>query len=212
MCEWSWGSVNDFCSPLQWPSMIYYYYYCSSCFCCCYSYLGPSQTKLCSACWGPIGAQKGAKILLFYEACRLFGKLNIKRSDVWEDHIFFRKRWRKQWRYLRYGGEGGILYAGGLWDELSVTAQSATEALRLEFPGGASLVVQCVRFHLLVQGVWVQSLFGELGSHMPKKQKVKQTVVTDSINTFKFVHIEKKNLSFPGNRMASAKALRLEHY
>ena len=66
MYEWSWGSLNDFCSPLHWSLMIYYYYYCSSCFCCCCSYLGPSQSKPCSAYWGLIGEQKGTKIFLFY--------------------------------------------------------------------------------------------------------------------------------------------------
>ena len=34
--------------------------------------------------------------------------------------------------------------------------------------GGTSLVVQWLRIHLPMQGMWVRSLFGELRSHIPK--------------------------------------------
>ena len=34
-------------------------------------------------------------------------------------------------------------------------------------PRGTSLVVQCLRVYLRVQGTWVRSLVGELRSHMP---------------------------------------------
>ena len=37
--------------------------------------------------------------------------------------------------------------------------------------GGTSLVVQWLRLHLPMQGVWVQSLVAELRSHMPPGQK-----------------------------------------
>ena len=36
---------------------------------------------------------------------------------------------------------------------------------------GTSLVVQWLRICLSMQGVWVRSLVGELGSHMPHGQK-----------------------------------------
>ena len=40
---------------------------------------------------------------------------------------------------------------------------------------GTSLVVQWLRLHLPAQGVWFQSLFEELKSHMPPGQKKKKT-------------------------------------
>ena len=40
-------------------------------------------------------------------------------------------------------------------------------------PGGTSLVVQWLRPHLPMQGMKVQSLVGELRSHMPRGQKTK---------------------------------------
>ena len=40
-------------------------------------------------------------------------------------------------------------------------------------PPGTSLAVQCLRFRLPMQGVWVRSLVGELRSHMPRSQKTK---------------------------------------
>lgn len=48
--------------------------------------------------------------------------------------------------------------------------------------------------------------------HAPRAKCKTNNLVTDSVKTFKFVHMQKKYFSFPGNRMASAKALRLEHY
>ena len=65
-----------------------------------------------------------------------------------------------------------------------------------------SLVVQWLRLHLPVQGVQVQSLVGELRSHMPQGQKTKTSnrsnIVTNPIKTLKMVHdkkiiLEKKN-------------------
>ena len=38
---------------------------------------------------------------------------------------------------------------------------------------GTSLAVQWLRFHLPMKGVQVQSLVGELRSHMPQGQKTK---------------------------------------
>ena len=47
-----------------------------------------------------------------------------------------------------------------------------------------------------MQGVWVWSLVGELGSHMPRGQGAKawnrSNVVTGSMETLKMVHIKKK--------------------
>ena len=66
-------------------------------------------------------------------------------------------------------------------------------------PSGISLVIQWLRLHLPVPGVWVWSLVGELRSHMPRdrknwKHKTETTVVTNSVKTEKVVHIKKKNL------------------
>ena len=58
-----------------------------------------------------------------------------------------------------------------------------------------SLVVQWLRLHLPVQGVQVQSLVGELRSHMPQGQKTKTSnrsnIVTNPIKTLKMVHVKK---------------------
>ena len=52
---------------------------------------------------------------------------------------------------------------------------------------GAFMVVQWLKFHPLVQGVWVQSLVGELRSHRlpPKKlfQKQKKPHKIEAINS-----------------------------
>ena len=62
-----------------------------------------------------------------------------------------------------------------------------------DFPGQ-----QWLRLCLPMQGVWVRSLVGELGSHMPQGQKAttqnRSNIVTNSINTLKLVHIKKKSL------------------
>ena len=50
---------------------------------------------------------------------------------------------------------------------------------------GTSLVVQRLRFRLLVQGVWVRSPVGELRSHMPqgkKRQDIKQKQYCNKFN------------------------------
>ena len=61
-----------------------------------------------------------------------------------------------------------------------------------------SLVVQWFRLHLPVQGEQVQSLVGELRSHMPQGQKTKtqnrSNIVTNLIKTLKMVHVKKKFL------------------
>ena len=60
-----------------------------------------------------------------------------------------------------------------------------------------SLVVQWFRLHLPVQGVQVQSLVGELRSHMPQGQKTKtqnrSNIVTNLIKTLKMVHVKKNS-------------------
>ena len=60
---------------------------------------------------------------------------------------------------------------------------------------GTSLVVQELRLHLPLQGMHVQSLVRELGSHMACGQKTKtenrSNVVTNPINTLNMVHIKK---------------------
>ena len=61
---------------------------------------------------------------------------------------------------------------------------------------GTFLGVQCLRLCLLIQGVWVQSLVGELRSHMPLGQNTKtwnrSNIVIKSMKSLKMVHIKKK--------------------
>ena len=61
-----------------------------------------------------------------------------------------------------------------------------------------SLVVQWLKFCFLMQGLWVQFLVGKQRSHAPRGQNIKSqnrsNIVTNSIKTFKMVHIKKKNL------------------
>ena len=54
---------------------------------------------------------------------------------------------------------------------------------------GTSLAVHGLRFHLSVQGVWVQSLVRELRLHMPLGQKTK----TQNRNNILTNSIDKKN-------------------
>ena len=60
-----------------------------------------------------------------------------------------------------------------------------------------SLVVQWFRLHLPVQGEQVQSLVGELRSHMPQGQKTKtqnrSNIVTNSIKTLKWFTSKKSS-------------------
>ena len=67
--------------------------------------------------------------------------------------------------------------------------------LILKGNNGTSQIVQRLRLCFSMQRVWVQSLVGELKStcHMAKKQKQKTNIITNSINTFKMVHIKKKS-------------------
>ena len=57
--------------------------------------------------------------------------------------------------------------------------------------------VQWLRLHFPMPGACVRSLVGELRSHMPCGQKTKKEnrndIVTNSIKTFKIVHIKKKS-------------------
>ena len=59
-----------------------------------------------------------------------------------------------------------------------------------------SLAVQWLRLHLLMQGVWVLSLAGELRIHIleAKTQNInnKSNIVTNSIKIFKMALIKKK--------------------
>ena len=54
-------------------------------------------------------------------------------------------------------------------------------------------MVQGLRLCLPVGGVQVRSMVGELKSHVPCSQIVKwKNIVTNSIKTFKMIHIKKK--------------------
>ena len=65
-------------------------------------------------------------------------------------------------------------------------------------------MVQWLRLHLPMQGVWVQSLVRELRHHMPHGQKQNRSnIVTNSIKTFKMSHIKKKKKRMDG-RMEGA--------
>ena len=59
-----------------------------------------------------------------------------------------------------------------------------------------SLAVQWLRLPLPLQRVWVQSLVGELKSHMTQGQKPEHkttgNIATNSIKTLKMIHIKKK--------------------
>ena len=61
---------------------------------------------------------------------------------------------------------------------------------------GTSLAAQWLRLCLPLQGLWVQSLFGQQRSHVPRGQKSKtwnrNNTLTDSIKTLKIVHIKNK--------------------
>ena len=66
---------------------------------------------------------------------------------------------------------------------------------------GTSLAVQWLQFPLPKQGLQVQSLVGELRSHMPRGQKAKtlnrSNAVTNSIKTLKMVRMRKKKKKTP---------------
>ena len=59
-------------------------------------------------------------------------------------------------------------------------------------------MVQWLRLHLPMRGVWVRSLVRELRSHIPcgqKNQKHKTSnTVTNSIKILKMVHVKKKKI------------------
>ena len=101
------------------------------------------------------------------------------------------RRWRNQVDH-RYVAGGNVKWYSHSGDSLEIS-------LKIK-DAGTSLAVQWLRLRLPMQGVWVQSLVGELGSHMPHGQK-KQTNIknpikqkqhcTNSIKTLKMVHIKK---------------------
>ena len=57
-------------------------------------------------------------------------------------------------------------------------------------------MVQSLTLHLPVQGIWIQSLVGELRRYMPHSQKTKtenrSVNGTNSVKTKKGIHIKKK--------------------
>ena len=61
-----------------------------------------------------------------------------------------------------------------------------------------SLAVQWLRLFLSMEEVCVQSLIGEIRSHMPHSQKTetenRSNIITRAIKTLKMVHLKKKNL------------------
>ena len=70
-------------------------------------------------------------------------------------------------------------------------------------------MVQGLRIHLSVQDLQVQSLVGELRSHIPCGQRAetenRNNMTTNSIKTFKMVHIKKilkKNLELQTKQQA----------
>ena len=70
-------------------------------------------------------------------------------------------------------------------------------ALKLET--GTSLVGQCLRLHLRIRGLRIQSLVRELRSKKTKTEN-RSNIVTNSIKTLKTVHIKKKNLKQEQNK------------
>ena len=62
------------------------------------------------------------------------------------------------------------------------------------------MVIQWLKLHLPMLGVQVQVLVRVLRAHMPGGQKNKtenrNSIVTNSIKTFKMVHIKKKSFFF----------------
>ena len=78
-----------------------------------------------------------------------------------------------------------------------VKAGKSIEVLFKMYKQETSSMVQWLRFSLPMQEVWVQSLVRKLRSHMPLGQKTKacnrNNKVTNSIMTFKMVHIETKS-------------------
>ena len=75
-----------------------------------------------------------------------------------------------------------------------------------EYQAASSLAVQWLRLHLPKQGVQVRFLVCDLRSHMPpgkKKTKQRNSIVTNSVKTFKMIHIKikKKKKNKTGNRV-----------
>ena len=56
----------------------------------------------------------------------------------------------------------GLYSINPVWKEATIDAERQQ--------GGTSLAVQWLKIHLPVQGMWVQSLVRELGSHMPQSK------------------------------------------
>ena len=57
--------------------------------------------------------------------------------------------------------------------QMPPSTEGPEEELLKDKECGTSLVVQWLRPHFSMQGVWVWSLGGELSSHMPHGQKIK---------------------------------------
>ena len=120
---------------------------------------------------------------------------NKKKNTKILCKLIYDKLDASQWVVLRFSGwcnnaDGPILKfpfpSNTQYGELCHTRMINT---------GTSLMVQWLRLHHPMQGVWVWSLVQELRSHMPRGQKNKtwngSNVVTNSIKTLKVVHIKK---------------------
>ena len=111
----------------------------------------------------------------------------LKRSghDPWVRKISWRRKWQPAPEFLpgKFHGQRNLVgyTVHGLqwvwlrdWAHMQHTYHQNENHLALisvEITVGTSWVVQWLGLHLLVQGVWVQSLVRELGSHMPWGQK-----------------------------------------
>ena len=83
----------------------------------------------------------------------------------------------------------------GTSEEFFSFAENVINAHLKTFHVGTSLGVHWLRLHLPMQRVWVPSLVWELRSHMlcskNNKTENRSNIVTNSIKTFKMVHILK---------------------
>ena len=73
---------------------------------------------------------------------------------------------------------------GGKWGQRYLPLTSGPRLTVRNLRRGFSLVVQWLRFCLLMQGVWVQSLVGELRFHMPRGPPENKTKQKQYFNTF----------------------------
>ena len=63
-----------------------------------------------------------------------------------------------------------------------MTKQDSLQKVLIKKMMGASLVVQWLRIHLPKQGMRVQSLVGELRSHVPQGNLAPSTVTTEPVH------------------------------